>query len=30
VVTDDGQRFLVNQMGEDDTTAPITVSTNWR
>ena len=30
VVTEDGQRFLVNQMGEDDTTAPITVSTNWR
>ena len=30
VVTQDGQRFLVNQMGEDDATAPITVSTNWR
>ena len=30
VVTEDGQRFLVNQMGEDDTTAPITVFTNWR
>jgi serine/threonine protein kinase/Tol biopolymer transport system component len=30
VVTQDGQRFLVNQMGDDDTTAPITVSTNWR
>ena len=30
VVTKDGQRFLVNQMGEDDTTAPITVFTNWR
>ena len=30
VVTEDGQRFLVNQMDEDDTTAPITVLTNWR
>jgi Tol biopolymer transport system component len=30
VATQDGQRFLVNVMDEDDTTAPITVVTNWR
>jgi eukaryotic-like serine/threonine-protein kinase len=30
VVTQDGERFLINQMGEDDNTAPITVVANWR